>query len=1051
MTQCCSCCGGGPHRVPSSPSNRPGLSKLEYRLGTYGLFYSTMLSRLSSSDYPEMRGLRTRESTDFSIGYLDACAVVADVLCFYQERLVNEGYLDTAIERRSLVELSRLIGYVPRPGVSASAYLAYTLERNSAHVEIPKGSKASTVPGPGEDMQTFETAEPLVAREEWNAIRPRLKMPQSVGSICAFGLYLKGTATRLKPGDRLLIKFGAFKQRYYARVDALTAFDEEQYTLVTLKFAPTGYIPDLLSYSAREFIEQARMARLQTNAKGGVSYDELENRIVTIPVGKDAPETITNAAETMSDVIAQLHKSKHPVDNDLGNIFAMIGESLLWQHRMAPYIVGKQPKSALPSLVRALSVPPVIASQLHRSAADAFKTDQETIPRVLSSLQPQLASTLYTAWSNLPPPSPLQIEVHAMRIEARPFGHNAPLRLVSVYERRHVMKEWRVDDPLNSTGNLGDGEDGGEKDRDADHHQQQRIFLDSGYDIEPDGFAIIETADNPIILDLGNGMRVKARSLAAYGLSGKTVELEWYKSGNEEVWLDYKDDSNDEEEATKAFAVVRKSRVFAGSERLELAQRPINSSICGDSFELDGLYEGLEAGRWLVVGGERTDIPDGAGKPVPGVFASELVMLSAIEQSVNEAKEGETYHSRITLAAQSVNADGETASGLAYCYKRDTVTINANVVRATHGETRLEVLGSGNAVVPFQRFDLKQLPLTHVSAPTPAGTESTLEVLVNGIAWRETQSLAGEGATARKFFTRTDDDGKTSVIFGDGKHGQRLPTGRENIRAIYRNGIGRPGNVKAKQISLLASRPLGVKEVINPARASGGADREGLLGIRRNAPASVTAFDRLVSVEDYEDFARTFGGVGKAVAGLVPMPLPRGPILHVTITGDADDPLDPGSDLFRNLKQALTRYGDADVRIQLASRKRSVVVISANVKLAPDCRWEFVEPKIRVCLLENFGFERVELGGTIFRSAVFAAIQSIEGVDYVDIDVLDALDEDTIVQSFVGNDAVNLQLKEAIRTGRAAADSVTRIITPAGLAYLAPDLPDTLILQEIKP
>ena len=33
---------------------------------------------------------------------------------------------------------------------------------------------------------------------------------------------------------------------------------------------------------------------------------------------------------------------------------------------------------------------------------------------------------------------------------------------------------------------------------------------------------------------------------------------------------------------------------------------------------------------------------------------------------------------------------------------------------------------------------------------------------------------------------------------------------------------------------------------------------------RRNAPLAVMSLDRLVSVQDYADFARTFAGIGKA-------------------------------------------------------------------------------------------------------------------------------------------------------------------------------------------
>ena len=48
--------------------------------------------------------------------------------------------------------------------------------------------------------------------------------------------------------------------------------------------------------------------------------------------------------------------------------------------------------------------------------------------------------------------------------------------------------------------------------------------------------------------------------------------------------------------------------------------------------------------------------------------------------------------------------------------------------------------------------------------------------------------------------------------------------------------------------------------------ASGGAGKETRDQARKNAPLAVMALDRLVSVQDYEDFARVFAGIGKARA-----------------------------------------------------------------------------------------------------------------------------------------------------------------------------------------
>src|SRR5436309_5408770 len=124
----CGCCEGVTAETPSVMENRPGLSAIAYRAGTHAQFRETLQARLSGSQQPALRGLTTREASDFTIALLDSWATVADVLTFYQERIANEAYLRTATERLSVLELARLIGYELRPGVAANTYLAFTLE-----------------------------------------------------------------------------------------------------------------------------------------------------------------------------------------------------------------------------------------------------------------------------------------------------------------------------------------------------------------------------------------------------------------------------------------------------------------------------------------------------------------------------------------------------------------------------------------------------------------------------------------------------------------------------------------------------------------------------------------------------------------------------------------------------------------------------------------------------------------------------------------------------------------------------------------------------------
>src|SRR4051812_35294914 len=235
MKESCGCCGGTEATTPASVVNRPGLPALLYRVGTHASFLETMMARLSSKSLPHLAGLTTRELDDPAIALLDAWSTVGDVLTFYQERIANEGFLRTATERRSILELARLVGYRLRPGVASTVYLAYTVETGSS-ATIPAGARAQSVPGPGELPQSFETSEALEARGDWNLLGARQTRPQSPTSadLAAGGpLYFTGISTNLKPNDPLLADFGAAQEVY--RVMTVTADPLADRTMVTVQ------------------------------------------------------------------------------------------------------------------------------------------------------------------------------------------------------------------------------------------------------------------------------------------------------------------------------------------------------------------------------------------------------------------------------------------------------------------------------------------------------------------------------------------------------------------------------------------------------------------------------------------------------------------------------------------------------------------------------------------------------------------------------------------------------------------------------------------------
>ncbi|HMN60613.1 MAG TPA: putative baseplate assembly protein, partial [Anaerolinea sp.] len=284
------------------------------------------------------------------------------------------------------------------------------------------------------------------------------------------------------------------------------------------------------------------------------------------------------------------------------------------------------------------------------------------------------------------------------------------------------------------------------------------------------------------------------------------------------------------------------------------------------------------------------------------------------------------------------------------------------------------------------RFRLNQSPVTYLSADTPSGTMSTLQVRVNDLLWQEAPSLYGQAEGAQTYAARLDDDGKTSVQFGDGLSGARPPSGSDNIVAVYRIGSGKAGNLAAGQISLLQSRPLGLKAVTNPLPATGGDDPEPRDQARRNAPMTTLTLDRLVSLQDYEDFSRAFAGIAKAQAAWLWDGAQR--CVYITVAGPDGLAVKPGERTYDSLTQAIQRYGLPYQPFQVVSYTPLRFALQARVEVDPRRTSEIVLAEVRTALHAAFGFEARGLASGVASSQVLAVIQGVAGVVMADLNTL---------------------------------------------------------------
>ncbi len=345
--------------------------------------------------------------------------------------------------------------------------------------------------------------------------------------------------------------------------------------------------------------------------------------------------------------------------------------------------------------------------------------------------------------------------------------------------------------------------------------------------------------------------------------------------------------------------------------------------------------------------------------------------------------------------AESVTAEwspaADAASGpalalrptLRHCYDPTTVRILGNTVLATQGKTVYrDVVGNGDATRPHQRFAISAPPLTYLQTGGAERWASTLEIRVGGVRWREVESLYSAGPDDRVYVIRHDIDGVATVVFGDGVHGARLPTGRQNVVALYRSGFW-PDAVNRGRLTVAETKPLGLDGVTNPLPAAAAAPPESADESRTRAPVSLRALGRIVSLRDYEDFCQTYPGVARArVARLA---TPRGELVQITVATTGGDPVRRGGELHRALLEAVEAARADRTPLSIDGCRRGRFELAARVRHALDRRAVDVERAVRERLLAAFRRDRACFGERITASRIVALVREAPGVASVQL------------------------------------------------------------------
>ena len=458
-------------------------------------------------------------------------------------------------------------------------FLAYTIDdKVEDDVTIPAGTRTQSIPGPDELPQTFETSENLKARAEWNNLRPRMTRPQTRDSIEAGNgenqhVYLKGVSTNLESNDPLLIDFG----------------DEEVF------FRVKEVVPD--AAMDRTLVKLQAEATLQPEAEG------------------DGPE-----------------------NNELFDFSKTIKELTL------------PPSDQVPNSLR-----------LSRKIKEQFGGRAESSFKALSTLARLPQNTLAAAMSNAKvtdPTDSTKIKVYALRSKAHLFGHNYPGHPVF---SKVSSDEFTIPFPAHISVPIQDFWPEELTEFEPIEGLKKIVLEPQNEQLAKDSWVVIERPVFSLssLCDLNTNEPTKhivcqVNEIDQSTLHGGLPEYleEILRDANRDVdilevhsgfsskvdvltlksaWL-----STDEVDVLGCMRLLNDTVVYTQSEELYLAEEPMGPEICQKKpieqkpIELDGYYEGLEPGRWVIVSGER------AIEGTSGVRSSELAMLASVTHGVSD-------------------------------------------------------------------------------------------------------------------------------------------------------------------------------------------------------------------------------------------------------------------------------------------------------------------------------------------------------------------------------------------------------------------------------
>lgn len=268
--------------------------------------------------------------------------------------------------------------------------------------------------------------------------------------------------------------------------------------------------------------------------------------------------------------------------------------------------------------------------------------------------------------------------------------------------------------------------------------------------------------------------------------------------------------------------------------------------------------------------------------------------------------------------------------------------------------------------------------------------------------WIPRRDLLNSHAGDHHFVAEVENDGTTSLRFGDDELGARPESGTE-FTASYRVGNGSAGNIGADVIAHIVTNAGGIVSLRNPLPATGGVEPESAEEARQYAPSAFYIQERAVTEADYADVALRPWLIGVNDTQRAAATFRWTGSWHtIFVTADRLGGLPVDSDFQGGMRTHLERYRMAGHDLEIDQPRYASLELDMHVCVSSD----YFRSDVKAALLELFSNrvrsdgrkgvfhpDNFTLGQPVYLSPLYAAAQAVPGVESLTITKFQRQDE----------------------------------------------------------